>query len=122
MRRFLVTAAMLGVLLLPETAGAVSPAFTSVKYTQFSTPVRRGHQAKVAVHTKANLNCSIKVIYQSGRYSSSALGSKRTNGSGNVTWSWTVPAGTSPAAWPVTVTCQSGGYGVKTSKGMTITA
>jgi len=121
MRRLLLTAAMLGVMLLPETAGAVSPARTSVGFTLFSTPIQRGHQAKVAIHTKANLSCAIKVVYQGGRYTSSSLGSKRANGSGNTSWSWIVPAGTAPGSWPVTVTCQSGGYGVRTSKSMSLT-
>lgn len=123
MRRLIVTTAMLVTLLLPQTAGAVTPAAdTTVKFTTFRTPVQRGKQAKVTVHTRANLKCSIKVVYQGGKSRAAGLGSKYANGSGNATWTWTVPANTTPKAWPVTVTCQSGGYGVKTSRNMTITA
>lgn len=122
MRRHLATAAVLGLLLLPSQLTTVATAASySVKYTAFSTPVARGAQAKVSIHTGPEGKCSIKVVYQSGKVSLPGLGAKTASGSGNATWKWIVPAGTTPGTYPVTVTCQSGGHSAKTTRKMTIT-
>lgn len=122
MRRHLASAAILGLLLVPASVSAISPAASyTVKYTTFKTPVARGTQAKVTIHTGPEGKCSIKVVYQSGKVSLPGLGNKTANSSGNATWKWIVPANTTPGTYPVTVTCQSGGHSAKATKQMTIT-
>jgi hypothetical protein len=37
------------------------------------------------------------------------LGPKAADGSGIVSWSWTVGSRTTPGSWPVTVTCTAAG-------------
>jgi hypothetical protein len=119
MRRLLATGALL-VALLPSPTVAATPAGLGVKFTTFTTPVARGGRAKVAVHTGPDLRCSIKVVYQGGKASLPGLGTKYSSGAGNVSWTWTVPATTAKGAWPVTVTCQSGGTSGKAKGSMTI--
>ena len=122
MRRHLASAAILGLLLVPAQVSAISPAASySVTFTTFKTPVVRGTQAKVTIHTGPEGKCSIKVSYQNGRVSLPGLGAKTASSSGNATWKWIVPANTTPGTYPVTVTCQSGGHSAKATKQMTIT-
>jgi hypothetical protein len=122
LRRHLATAAILGLLLVPAQVNAITPAASySVKFTTFRTPVARGTQAKVTIHTGPEGKCSIKVVYQDGKVSLPGLGRKTANGSGNATWKWIVPANTTPGAYPVTVTCQSGDHVAKASRKMTVT-
>ncbi|MFN8620572.1 MAG: hypothetical protein U0869_07515 [Chloroflexota bacterium] len=120
MRRLLATGALLAALLPAPTVQATTPAGLVVTYTQFTTPVNRGATAKVAVHTGPHLKCSIKVVYQSGRVSLPGLGTKTSSAAGKVSWSWTVPSSTAKGAYPVTVTCQSGGSAGKAKRSMTI--
>lgn len=122
MRRHLATTAILGLLLVPSQVNAIAPATSySVTFTAFRTPVVRGTQAKVSIHTGPEGKCSIKVVYQNGRVNLPGLGAKTANSSGNATWKWIVPANTTPGAYPVTVTCQSGDHVAKASRKMTIT-
>jgi hypothetical protein len=122
-QRLLFTGTMVGALLLPMPAmAAASPDALSVNYTSFSSPVRRGHQASVTIHSGAHYKCSIKVVYANGTSHATGLGSKYTNVVGQATWTWKVPKTTRTGKWPVTVTCQSGSHSGHVGKSMTITA
>ena len=123
MRRHLATAAILGLLLVPAQVSAISPAASyTVKYTTFKTPVARGTQAKVTIHTGPEGKCSIKVVYQGGnKVSLPGLGNKTANSSGNATWKWIVPANTTPGTYPVTVRMDDGKGGA-TRRTFTVTA
>lgn len=110
---------MIGALLLPmPTVAAARPASLSVSYTSFQTPVKRGKNASVTIHTGKHVHCSIKVVYANGTSHAAGLGAKYSTASGNASWTWKVPKATQTGRWPVTVTCQSG----HTSRKMSITA
>jgi hypothetical protein len=123
MHRLLLGSTMMGALLLPTPAmAASSPEAVSVTFTSFRTPVKRGHQAYVSIHTSAYYKCSIKVVYANGQSHVAGLGSKRSSESGRASWTWRVPSATKTGKWPVTVTCQSGSHIGHVARSMKITA
>ncbi len=69
-----------------------------------NAPVRRGGTAIATSRTAPNAQCTIAVRYEPAP-TADALGAKSADGSGSVSWSWTVDASTSPGAWPIEVTC-----------------
>ena len=123
MQRLLLTSTMIGALVLPIPAmAAARPDALGVRYTTFRTPVKRGSQASVSIHTSADIKCRIKVVYADGKSHVAGLGSKYTNVVGSATWTWKVPKTTKTGKWPVTVTCQSGSNSGHVARSMKITA
>jgi hypothetical protein len=120
MHRLLTTATMTAAMLLPVAAPPVEAASLSVKYSYFRTPVKRGNIAKVTAHSGADVKCTIKLVVNGVILHPG--GAKYTNGSGNVSWSWTVARSTRTGKWPVTVTCQSGTHKGSVSRDLRITA
>ena len=69
-----------------------------------------GHPGQVATlgaHYTPGVLCTIVVHYKSGPSKAQGLGAKRTDGSGNVSWSWIIGTNTTRGQWPITVTCGS---------------
>ena len=69
-----------------------------------------GHPGQVATlgaHYTPGVLCTIVVHYKSGPSKAQGLGAKRTDGSGNVSWSWIIGTNTTHGQWPITVTCGS---------------
>jgi hypothetical protein len=89
----------------PPTSGGSA----AVKITSLTSPVSGGATATATAHTAAGAACSISVEYKSGPSSAAGLGSKAADGSGVVSWSWTVGTRTTAGSWPVTVTCTAAG-------------
>ena len=85
-------------------SGAITVTISSI-----SSPVSRGASATLAARTKAGASCAIIVLYKSGPSKAQGLEPETANGSGEVTWTWTIGSGTTPGSWPVTVTCSTGG-------------
>ncbi len=69
-----------------------------------NTPVRRGGTAIAIGRTAPNAQCTIAVRYEPAPVAA-GLDAKAADGSGSVSWSWTVDARTSPGSWPIEVTC-----------------
>jgi hypothetical protein len=84
------------------------PAQTVVRFVNAPLTARRGANATLRVTTAANTSCSIEVDYASGPSTAAGLGTKNSDGAGNVSWTWKVGAKTTPGSWPITVTCGSG--------------
>ena len=96
----------------PTVTSTPTPAPTStstpaagVSFSSLSSPVKRGGTARAVVATTPNTRCTIKVVYNGVTSSASGLGPKTSDGSGSVSWSWTVANSTPKGSWPVTVTC-----------------
>lgn len=88
-------------------APTAAPVGHSVVFTFVSSPVSPGRTATASVRTTAGSSCSIVVTYKSGPSTAQGLYPKTADGSGNVSWSWTVGTRTTPGSWPIDVTCTS---------------
>jgi hypothetical protein len=119
MQRLAATAAISTALLLP-IAAPVQAAGLGVQLTSLSSPVKRGHVASASAHSGPQVRCAIKLVVNGQPISASGLGARYTNGSGKVSWSWTLPNSTPAGRWPVTVTCQSGSRSGKASQRMQV--
>ena len=120
MQRLVATAAISTAMLLP-IAAPVQAAGLGVQLTSLSSPVKRGHVASASAHSGPHLRCTIKLVVNGHAVTASGMGAKNTNGSGNVSWSWTLPSSTRTGSWPVTVTCQSGSRSGKASRHLQVT-
>jgi hypothetical protein len=120
MQRLIATAAISTAMLLP-IAAPVQAAGLGVQLTSLSSPVRRGHLASASAHSAPHARCTIKLVVNGHRVSAGGMGAKDANGSGNVSWSWTVASSTKTGSWPVTVTCQSGSRSGRASRHMQVT-
>ena len=90
-------------------APASKPAPLPVRIT-FPAGPASGHPGQVATlgaHYTPGVLCTIVVHYKSGPSKAQGLGAKRTDGSGNVSWSWIIGTNTTHGQWPITVTCGS---------------
>ncbi len=97
---------------------STAPASLSVTITSLISPVAQGSSATLRARTAAGAACTITVVYKSGPSSAQGLGPKTADGSGAVSWTWTVGSRTTPGSWPVTVTCSAGD--ASTSAGTTL--
>jgi len=83
------------------TLSATAPAGT-IAFLQVRSPVTRGSTGEVTLQTKPGATCFL--TYSSGS-DSRQLDTKTADGSGIVTWSWTLESGATPGAWPIDATC-----------------
>jgi hypothetical protein len=81
---------------------------TVVMFVNAPLTAKRGSNAALQVKTVPNTSCSIEVDYKSGPSTAAGLVTKNSDGAGNVSWTWTVGANTTPGAWPIRVTCGNG--------------
>jgi micrococcal nuclease len=79
------------------------PATMAFAYVR--SPVTRGSTGEVTVRTTPGAICSITVTYSSGPSTEQGLTIRTADGSGIVTWSWTVSTQASPGTWPIQVEC-----------------
>ena len=120
MQRLVATAAISTAMLLP-IAAPVQAAGLGVQLTSISSPVKRGHVVSASAHSAPHARCTIKLVVNGHRLNLGGMGARSTNGSGNVSWSWTVPSSTKTGSWPVTVTCQSGSRSGKATRHLQVT-
>ena len=118
MRRILFVVTLAAALFASSPAEAAG---ISVRFTSLTSPVARGHHATAAVHTSAAASCHITVTYKSGPSHAKGLGAKHANGSGNVSWTWTVGTNTTPGSWPVKVSCSKAGHSASKTKYFRVT-
>jgi hypothetical protein len=87
-------------------AGPTAPAGTTVAFTSV-TGASVGGTASASVHTAPGLTCAIEYWGPLGhdRVENGALVAKQTDGSGNVSWSWVIAAGTPSGTGTVRVNC-----------------
>jgi hypothetical protein len=80
-----------------------------VKYTSVKGAVR-GSNATISAQTTANTQCSIDYWTPAGNKNTAAgLEKKPSDGSGNVSWSWTIGSSTTLGTGSVQVTCDNTG-------------
>lgn len=131
MKKFLLAAAVLGVVAcgdttaptttesqaIPSTSAAATPTATAqasppaspagaeVTFVNAPLTVGRGSNATLQAKTAPNTSCSIEVDYKSGPSKAAGLGPATSDAAGNVGWTWKVGANTTPGSWPIIVTC-----------------
>ncbi len=71
--------------------------------------MKHGAAATTSVQTAPYASCAIDVEYKTGESKAAGLANRYADGSGVVSWTWTVGTRTTPGTWPVTVTCVGGG-------------
>lgn len=86
-------------------ASTPTPAKLAVKVTKQTSSVQQSGTASVTIKTKKNARCTIDVEYASGSSAAAGLGTKTADGSGKVTWKWTVGGNTTLGTWPIYITC-----------------
>jgi hypothetical protein len=92
----------------PSPEPSTAAASLSVRITSLTSPVADGSSVTLRARTAARAACTISVVYKSGPSSAQGLGPKTADGSGAVSWTWTVGSRTTRGSWPVTVTCSAG--------------
>jgi len=95
----------------PIRTATLAPTQAVTHFVQLSatSPVGRGRTATATAKTTGSSNCTITVTYASGPSEAQGLVTKTADGSGNVSWSWTVGTRTTLGSWPVDVTCTAPG-------------
>jgi len=87
----------------PRVPVTARPSITSV-----TSPVNRGSPALVTATASPGISCSIRVTVPGGVVASAnGLGSKLTDGSGKISWSWVVGPATPLGTGQVAVRCGS---------------
>lgn len=74
-----------------------------------TSPVRPGDRATLMAKTAPGARSTITVHYQSGPSKAQGLDPKDADAEGNVSWTWTVGAGTAEGTWRVVVTASKDG-------------
>lgn|SRR6185295_2633554 len=83
------------------TSSATAP-LGPIAFLQVRSPVTRGSTGEVTLQTTPGASCSL--VYSSGS-DTRRLDTKTADGSGIVTWSWTLESGATPGAWPIDAMC-----------------
>jgi len=81
---------------------ATAPAGT-IAFVQVRSPVTRGSAGEVTLQTTPGASCFI--TYSFGSNAPQRLATKTADGSGIVTWSWTLEPQATPGAWPIDAMC-----------------
>lgn len=68
-----------------------------------TSPVLKGDNASLTVHTAAGVPCQITVYYKSGASKAKGLEAKNADDNGNVTWTWKVGSATTAGDWKIVV-------------------
>jgi len=76
-----------------------------LQITSVTSPVSRGAVASLTAQTVSAAQCGMTIYYSSGAVSMSGV----ADGSGQITWTWTVSTGITPGQYIIVVTASSGG-------------
>jgi hypothetical protein len=102
----------------PTAAPPVQPTQAStvealgIAVTALTSPMARGAEASLTIHTLPGAACSIVVNYKSGPSKIAGLGPQTADANGTVTWSWKVGTRTPPGTWRIVLTASAGGQSV----------
>ncbi|MES0329623.1 MAG: hypothetical protein ABUK06_04985 [Dehalococcoidales bacterium] len=92
----------------------------AIKIISLSTPIDPGHYTTLTATTLPYASCDITVTYASGPVDAEELGPKIANGSGVVSWTWKVDAGTTAGSWPIVVIASLGGIEVSDERDIVV--
>ena len=81
--------------------------------SKVSRSVENGCMATLSISGKPNTTYTATVYYSSGKSEAEGLGSKKSNGLGDVTWSWKVGTRTKPGIHSIVIS--GGGYTARTT-------
>ena len=70
-----------------------------------TSPVRRGHDARLTVRTAPDTQCLLLVQYRVGGAPANVAIPKRADGKGLISWTWRVDPKATPGSWPIIVHC-----------------
>ena len=88
----------------PPTALA-TPRQLPLTLVALTSPVRRGHDARLTVRTAPETQCLLLVQYRVGGAPANVAIPKRADGKGLVSWTWRVDPKATPGSWPIIVHC-----------------
>lgn len=94
------------------TSPSKSPATLSLDINSVTSPVRPGARATLSAKTAPGASCFITVYYKSGPSAAQGLGTMTADANGNVSWTWTVGARTTPGEWLIVVKASQDGQSV----------
>ena len=77
---------------------------SSGSFASYPAAVNRGEYATVKYRGAANTKYTITVYYSSGASTADGLGTKTSDSSGNVSWTWKVGNKTKPGTYRIQVT------------------
>jgi hypothetical protein len=92
----------------------------AIKIISLSTPIDPGHYTTLTATTLPYASCDITVTYASGPADAEGLVAKIANGSGVVSWTWKVDAGTTAGSWPIVVMASLGGIEVSDERDIVV--
>jgi hypothetical protein len=70
-----------------------------------TSPVHRGHDARLTVQTDPHTQCMLLWSYRAGGADGEVAVPKRADAGGRITWTWRVQPQAAPGTWPVIVHC-----------------
>jgi len=71
-------------------------------------PVKPGHKATLKAITMPNSECSLEIIYKSGKSVARNLGVQTSNSEGEIEWTWHVSGNTTPGVWELRASTADG--------------
>jgi hypothetical protein len=71
----------------------------------FTSPVSRGHAARVDVRTAPGTECMLLFHYETAGTARNLAMPKRADVKGRVSWRWRVDPKATPGSWPIVVRC-----------------
>ena len=97
------------------TVGVPSPVAAAMQLplslVALTSPVTRGHDARVTVQTAPHTQCMLLVHYKSASTTVNLAVPKRSDNRGQVSWTWRVTPDVTPGTWPLTVHCSDESHG-----------
>jgi len=70
-----------------------------------TSPVSRGHDARIDVQTSPGTQCMLLIHYEAGGAAKDLALPKRADSKGRVSWTWRVDPKATPGSWPIGVHC-----------------
>lgn len=95
-----------------ESTTTTAGAGLELSIVEVTSPVPQGSLATVRAKTAPGADCSIVVMYKSGKSTAEGLEAKKADSAGNVSWTWKVGPNTSLGSHPISVTASMNGQSV----------
>jgi len=103
--RGLMAGLVLGALIAASSAPPAVARELPLTLITLTSPVSRGHDARVAVRTAPGTQCMLLFHYQAGATPKNLAMPKRADDKGRVSWRWRVDPHAVPGSWPIVVHC-----------------
>jgi len=77
----------------------------SVAVVALTSPIARGADARLVIHASPHTPCELLVYYNAAPANIHLAFPKRSDDTGQVSWTWRIDRGVIPGTWPLTVHC-----------------